>query len=402
MASVAGRTDSEREVRAAAQLAIHTPVGLDDTQYPVGVKALGSAQRRNEVGIAGHQNRRVAAIASKKLEQAGTDGDVRLLLLPRTVAAATHRTDEDLRLELAEMHVDTRRLQRREVGDLPSHSRRVVSLTMMRDGGEVVDGRDGTATWQGVSVGATQARNVEPAQSTTGDRFGVERRMVQVETVDKEHAAVDDDPREEETPGSQPRGGHGIYPWGRTPAVWHRWYSASRTCCKYQPFGDCETSSHRSTSDVSTWRSAMREWFRIWQSQHRAPPPVADADAETASGRERLLTLEHGSQHGHDRRQVLRDRAPRDVRVHAEVLVDDEVAHVADVSPRNLGPALRGLFGNVGCYVPSATRRRQSLRGTDRLAHDLVADLRPQAVRRHEVHIGTEQLFKPVPQIADP
>jgi hypothetical protein len=60
--------------------------------------------------------------------------------------------------------------------------------------------------------------------------------VVHAEAVDKEDAAVDDDPRKGRTPGSQPRGGHGMYPWGRMWAVWHRLWQESRTCCKCQPF----------------------------------------------------------------------------------------------------------------------------------------------------------------------
>jgi hypothetical protein len=114
--------------------------------------------------VSPHQHRRVAAVASKEFEQTSADGDVRLLLLPRAVATATQRADEGLRLELAEVYVDARRLQRREVGDLPGYGGGMAGLAMMRDGGEVVDGRDRAAPGQGVNVRSTEARNVEGAE----------------------------------------------------------------------------------------------------------------------------------------------------------------------------------------------------------------------------------------------
>ena len=141
-----------------------------------------------------------------------------------------------------------------------------------------------------------------------------------------------------------------------------------------------------------------------------------------------------GQHHG----QVVVDGAPHDVLVHTEVLVDDEIAHVAHHAPRHVWPLPNDLVGDVRSGLAkhaqildgrvderaigqelsllepvrqayrrlrrvdmSATRRRQSLRGTDGLAQHLVADLGAQPAGRDHVDLRAEEVFDLVPQLAD-
>jgi len=215
MASVAGSPDGEGEVRTLAQLAIHAPIGLDDAQSLVGVQAPCGMHRRDPVGVAGHQHRRVAAVANKEFEQASADSDVSLLLLPADVLPPTERTPEGARLELAEVHAGSAGLEGGEVRDLVRDRARVLGLAMVRKRREVQDADGWRLTWDRVQEGVTQADDVELVEWTADDALALAQRVVHAEAVDKEDAAVDDDPRKGRTPGSQPRGGHGMYPWGR-------------------------------------------------------------------------------------------------------------------------------------------------------------------------------------------
>lgn len=133
MSCVLCSADGWREVRALTQLAIHAPIWLDHAQPSVGVQAPRGTRRRDEVGVAGHQHRRIAAVASGELEQTSADGDIRLLLLPADVLAPAERTPDGARLELAEVHARSAGLEGREVRDVVRDRAGVLGLAIVRE-----------------------------------------------------------------------------------------------------------------------------------------------------------------------------------------------------------------------------------------------------------------------------
>ena len=227
MSSVARRPDDERPVGASAELAIDPSIGLEHDQ-PLGrVETSGRAHSRNEVGVAGDQHCGVALVATDELQKTSSDRHISLLLFPGIEPAMTQRTRATRSLELPEMDLNAGRLEGREVRDLPGDRAGVLRFAMVSHRREVDDRRKRTSTRQGVQIGATQPGNVEPAETVADSALSIEDGVVQVETVDKEDAAVDGDlpkgsKKRKKAPGSQPRGGHGIYPWGGMTGVWHR------------------------------------------------------------------------------------------------------------------------------------------------------------------------------------
>ena len=226
MPGVARHPYGERAIGAATELAIDPSIRLEHDQPLRRVEAPGRTQGGNEVGVAGDQHRSVALVAADKLEQTGADGHVSLLLFPGIEPATTERTRATRSLELPEMNLNARRLESREVRDLPGNRAGVFRFAMVSHRREVDDRRKRTSTRQGVQIGATQPCNVEPTETVANSALSIEDRVVQVQTVDKEDAAVDGDlpkgSKKSKAPGSQPRGGHGIYPWGGMSGVWHR------------------------------------------------------------------------------------------------------------------------------------------------------------------------------------
>ena len=85
---------------------------------------------------------------------------------------------------------------------------------MVGNGGEVHNGAHGAATRKGMEVGATKGGDVETAEQAPGYTLRVESRVVQVQAVDKEDAAVDDCLQKRKNPGVATPGGPRDIPVG--------------------------------------------------------------------------------------------------------------------------------------------------------------------------------------------
>ena len=66
----------------------------------------------------------------------------------------------------------------------------------MRESSELDDGGASDATGQHVQVRRAQGGDIQSMKGSPHDALGVEHRVVQVEPVDKEDGAVDDEPPE--------------------------------------------------------------------------------------------------------------------------------------------------------------------------------------------------------------
>ena len=225
--SVARRADRHRTVGAAHQFPIRAAIRLEDDQPPRWVKPPRGAHGRHQIGIPGDEHGSVALGATDVLEEPRTDGDIGLLLLPADEAAPALGADQGLGLELAERNLHPSPLQLGEVGDLPRHRPRMPALTMVCDGGEIDDRRSPAAPGQRMQVRLAERGDIQLTQLMTCHSLRIEKRVVQIQTIDEEDTAVDDCLQKRKNPGVATPGGPRDIPVGengsslpsRRPAV---------------------------------------------------------------------------------------------------------------------------------------------------------------------------------------
>ena len=214
MPRVACDPDGQRSVGAAAELAIYSPVGLESHQILRRVEAASRADGRHEVCVAGHEDDRVARVFADELQQPGSYGHIRLLLLPTDECTAAEWACLALGFEVAELELHAGRLEGREVRHLMGHRPGVSGFAMMSYCREVHNRGDGTAARQSVAIGPTQACHVQPAEWAPRCTLRVESGVIQVQAVDKERAAVDDCLQKRKNPGVATPGGPRDIPVG--------------------------------------------------------------------------------------------------------------------------------------------------------------------------------------------
>ena len=94
------------------------------------------------------------------------------------------------------------------------------------------------------------------------------------------------------------------------------------------------------------WMPAQGPENAVLQLADHAVP--VDAVSTERTG---VLPLQHPAKDGDERGEIVPDRAPQHIPIEPEVLMNDEVAHVAHLSPRDVGPTLGDIGGHArGCF----------------------------------------------------
>jgi len=190
MLGVAFARECKRAGRGAFELTVLAVEGKSENESFVRKHLVKGGDRWCVVGVTRDNHRHVEGIACGMTEELGDNAHVGRFFLP-TPFVSLERFDPDmLRFEVAEMDVDTGGGQCPHVGFVTREAFRFFTCEVLGVGGEVVDAGQNFVGSESVQVRAGEGRDVEPFHRC--GRCGFQRtldRVVEVETVEKEHRA---------------------------------------------------------------------------------------------------------------------------------------------------------------------------------------------------------------------